>query len=224
MDHKKAEQNSAVEKYLLNEFTTGERLEFEAHFFDCPICADLVRQGAISIDNIKGVFRENPVRGTVIEKTSRPGSRWFSWVGAPALVPSLAALVLAAVVGYQNLVSIPRLERPLVLSSDVLTSVSRGIAPVIKVDRKQALFNLNFEIDSPQAYPSYQCEFRNQANNIVLSVNSGEKKVASFTLDLLLPTDRFPPGAYAMVLRPDSSPNLELRRYDFVIQDQGENH
>jgi len=184
----------------------------------------LVRQGAISIDNIKGVFRETPARGAVAGRTARPGSRWFSWVRAPVLVPSLAALVLAAVVSYQNLVSIPRLERPLVLSSAVLSSVSRGVAPVIRVDRKQALFNLNFEVDSPQAYPSYQCEFRNQVNNIVLSVNSGEKKVASFTLNLLLPAKLFPPGAYEMVLRPDSSPNLELRRYDFVIQNQGEDH
>jgi hypothetical protein len=222
MDHKEAERTSAVEKYLLNEFTAGERLEFEAHFFDCPICAESVRQSAISIDNIRSVFREHPASGTVANKAPKPKSEWFSWLRVPVLVPSLAALILAAVVSYQNTVSIPRLERPMVLSTGVLTSVSRGTAPVIRVDRKQPLFNLNFEIDSPRAHSSYECDFENQKRDTVLSVNSGPQKVASFTLDLLLPTKRFPPGSYAMVLRPDSGANIESQQYDFVIQNEVE--
>ncbi len=212
MDHKEAERTSAVEKYLLNEFTAGERLEFEAHFFDCPICADSVRQTAISIDNLGSVLRERPAGTTVANKDPKPKFGWFSWLRAPVLVPSLAALILASIVSYQNTVSIPRLQRPLVLSTTVLTSVSRGTAPVIRVDRKQALFNLNFEIDSPRVYSAYECDFQNQKKDTILSVNSGQQKVASFTLDLLLPTKRFPPGNYVMVLRPDSSANIELQR------------
>jgi hypothetical protein len=218
MDHKEAERTSAVEKYLLNEFTTDERLEFEAHFFDCPICTDSVRQSAISIDNIRSVLREHSASSTLPKRTPNVKFKWLSGLRVPVLVPSLAALILAAVVSYQNSVLIPRFERPLVLSTNVLSSVSRGTAPVVRINRNRPLFNLNFEVDSPRVLSSYECDFQNEKKDTVLSVNSGPKKVANFTLDLLLPTKQFPPGSYAMVLRPTSDPKIPLQQYDFVIQ------
>jgi hypothetical protein len=45
MKHNEAQQQEAVERYLLNEMSDAEAEMFEAHFFDCAICAEEVRAG-----------------------------------------------------------------------------------------------------------------------------------------------------------------------------------
>lgn len=224
MDHKLAEQENAVERYLLNEFTPAERMEFEEHLFDCRICAEQARQDAIFADNVKAVMLEeerSASRGrSKLEKGKRIGS-WFQWFRPATLVPAFAALAFAAILGYQNLVYIPGLEQPQVLSTTVIAPLARDEGAVVKVDRRLPRFNLNFEVDSPRPYPAYRCDFEREDGARVLSLDSGPRQVASFTLDLLLPTKRFPPGRYVMILRSNSEPQREIQRYTFVIQDGG---
>ncbi len=224
MDHKLAEKNSTVERYLLNELPPDERLAFEEHLFDCPVCGELVRNGAISIDNIKEVLRDEPERAIA---TGRPiqeqrskwsGSRWAGWFRPATLVPSLAALALAVVVCYQGLVYIPSLERPEVLSDNVIAPLARGGGPVITVDRSRPLFNVNFEVDSPQVYSRYTCDFQLQGRGTVLQMDSGKRQFASFTLSLLLPEKLFPAGRYLMIVRPKTEPGTTIERYEFAIQ------
>ena len=222
MDHKLAVNSGTVERYLLNELPPDERLAFEEHLFDCPTCGDLVRNGTIAIDNIKQVFREEPDRaiatGAEEERRAKWRSAWAGWFRPAALIPSLAALALAAVVCYQGLVYIPSIERPEVLSDNVIAPVTRGAGPVISVDRSRPLFNLNFEVDSPRAYPRYTCEFQSQGRGTVLKMDSGKRQFASFTLSLLVPARVFPAGNYVMIVRPEGEPNTEIQRYEFVIQ------
>ena len=45
MQHQQALANKASERYLLGEMSEPERFDFEAHYFDCPACADDVRAG-----------------------------------------------------------------------------------------------------------------------------------------------------------------------------------
>lgn len=223
MDHRVAEEQNAVEKYLLDEFTAEERMDFEAHLFDCAICGEQARQSAIAIANMKAVFREEH------EKISEPAQErarwwgWRAWSRMPALVPSLAALALASVVAYQHWVSIPALEQPQVLSSTSIAPLARDEAPVITTDPTLPKFNLDFLVDVPQAYPAYECEFRKEGGATVLKMGSGPKQVGSFTLNILLPTKEFPPGRYVMVLRPATALEKELQRYSFVIQQGGHN-
>jgi hypothetical protein len=82
------------------------------------------------------------------------------------------------------------------------------------------MFNLSFDVDSPQAYPSYVCDFQSVGHGTVLRVNSGARQVASFNLDLLLPAREFPPGHYVMILRPAFQSQIEIERYSFVVQDK----
>lgn len=218
MDHKLAEKTGTVERYLLNELAPEERLAFEEHLFDCPICGDLVRSGAISIDNVREVLREEPDKAIASETAGSRISKWAAWFRPARLIPSFAGLALVAIVCYQNFVYIPSLERPEVLTDNVIAPVARSESRAITVDRSRPLFNLNFEVDSPQVYPLYTCEFQLQGQGTVLKMDSGTRQYASFTMDLLLPTKLFPAGHYVMILRPKAEPGIEIQRYEFVIE------
>ncbi|MBV9156614.1 MAG: zf-HC2 domain-containing protein [Acidobacteriaceae bacterium] len=226
MDHKLAEQKHAVDRYILNELTLEERREFEEHLFDCPACADEVRRDAIFVDNARQVMLEEKLAASRSQpQTKEFGAfhNWLAWFRPAAVMPTFAALAFAAILGYQTFVYIPGLQQPQVLSTKVIAPVARDRGPVIGVDRRFSRFNLNFEVDSPQAYASYQCEFQNESARTILTLDSGPRQVASFTLEFLLPTKRFPPGRYSMILRPATEPQTEIQRYPFVIQDGGTN-
>lgn len=45
MDHKDAVERYAAEEYLLGELGENEAEEFEAHMFECSVCAEQVRLG-----------------------------------------------------------------------------------------------------------------------------------------------------------------------------------
>src|SRR5882762_5192275 len=119
MNHQLAEQTHAVDKYLLNELTEAERLEFEEHFFDCPACSHELKQNTIVVDNLKQVLLEDRRKTSEERVASRWLSReaWLSWLRPTTLVPAFAALALALVVGYQNFVYIPGLTRPRALEA-----------------------------------------------------------------------------------------------------------
>jgi hypothetical protein len=213
MDHETAEKTEAADRYLLNEFTPEECIEFEAHYFDCAICADRVRTGSTFIDTAKDVMRVDV----------RRQSFWQAWFSPVVLTPSLIALGLMIVVGYQNLITLPDLEKPQLLSSAVIAPTARDEAPVIRIDGALPRFNLNFMVDSPKLYSNYICEFTNEKGDRILTIESGPRDVSSFTLSLLLASKQFPPGWYAMILRPQSDTGAIVQRYTFVIDRGGLN-
>lgn len=212
MNHEFAEKSNTAGKYLLNELTPSERLDFEEHFFDCPVCSGLVRRDAMIVGNLKEVLME-----PVPEKRSA----FLNWMRPLVFVPSFAALALAIFSGYQNLVYIPALYAPRVLQTHVIDSVARGAGTSVRIDRSVPTFNLSFDVDAPQAYASYVCNFENNRKENVLTVNTGKPEVAAFTLSLLLPTNKFPPGQYVAVVNAivtTGANRVEVRRLPFVIQ------
>jgi hypothetical protein len=208
MNHELAEKSNAVDKYLLDELTEAGRLDFEEHMFDCPVCFSQVERDALIVDNLKDVLRE---------PAPEKRSIFLNWFRPLVFVPTFAALALAVFTGYQNLVYIPALNKPAVLQTHVIDSVARGEGTAIRLDRGAPMFNLSFDVDSPQAYASYVCEFQNDRKETVLTVNAGKPATAAFTLNLLLPANKFPAGQYVAIVSAGAE-HLEVRRLPFVIQ------
>lgn len=127
MEHERAIRDRIAERYLLGDLPAAERDAFEAHFFDCPSCAEDVRSGLIFRANARAVFREGGFEDAlpdesaareIGERAALPPSResrdgagarhsfWsgpFQWVWAsPRLAFSFALnLVLLAAAGSQ---------------------------------------------------------------------------------------------------------------------------
>jgi hypothetical protein len=84
MEHSKAIESMAAERYILGELNLDERDDFEEHFFDCPECAISVRDGA----KIEATVRLGVPHGAAL-----PRSRMNWWAAA--------CLVLAGGLAYQ---------------------------------------------------------------------------------------------------------------------------
>jgi hypothetical protein len=133
MDHSQAVEQMAAERYLLNELTGEAREAFEEHFFDCPDCALDLRAAAAFMDEAKAQLPSlvnsvpaRPASGLVKPRPKR--DQWFSWLRPAFAVPAFAALL--AVIGYQNLVTMPALrseaDQPQLLASASLHGATRG--------------------------------------------------------------------------------------------------
>lgn len=58
MEHSEAVELRLAERYLLGELSPEESEAFEAHFFECQICADEVRRGARLAANLRAVISQ----------------------------------------------------------------------------------------------------------------------------------------------------------------------
>ena len=110
MDHNEALQLQAAEKYVLGELPPPLRDEFEEHFFDCAECALDVHTASLFVENSKVVLAEKPAEA-LANAAAPPKRGWFAWLRPTFAAPALAMLL--AVVGYQNLVTYPRMEQTL---------------------------------------------------------------------------------------------------------------
>jgi hypothetical protein len=219
MEHSLAHQNDTIDNYLMRELSHEERLAFEEHMFDCPECAAKVKEDYDMIADLKAVLREPPPRAQM--EPAKAKASWRDWFQPFTLVPAFAALALAVVVGYQNLVSIPGMLEPQVLDTTPMVATTRGAHSQIAVIKPgAALFAVSFEVSSPAVYPGYVCEFLAEGTNMVTSVDCGKHSTAEFTLSLLLPSPKFPPGGYTMILRPSAGKQTEISRYSFAVKNE----
>jgi len=198
MDHETVVRQKMTEKYLLKELDPAMRDEFEEHYFDCTDCAVDVRAGALFIDQSKVVLAQKPepisaglaVPASVPVRSGRVAR--LSRILRPAFALPLMALLLA-VVGYQNLVTYPRLTRQL-SSPQLLPYASVNLdaagsdAPVIRPAPGED-FLLIVRIPPVGGYTHYAAELTNPA---------GEREW-SLTIPATPGQDRFPvriPGAH----------------------------
>jgi Putative zinc-finger len=123
MDHKDAVRLKAAERYLLNELDPDQLDQYEEHLFDCQECALDLRAAAMFVEQSKNMLTE-PAR-IVSAEPVRKSPGWFAWLRPASAVPAMA--VLLAVVGYQNLVSIPHIKEA-ASHPEVLPWVSLNIA------------------------------------------------------------------------------------------------
>lgn len=145
MTHQQAVEKQSAERYLLDEMPEIERFAFEEHLFDCAICADDVRAGAVMAEGVKAGFLPSPsvaASRTAQEAEPReprqlrdardPRESRSSW---RAVLPWAVAASLALTAAYQTLWVVPGLRSeiigPTVLSPVTLRGASRGAEPVL---------------------------------------------------------------------------------------------
>jgi hypothetical protein len=138
MTHQEAVDTLAVERYLLDEMSDDQRQTFEAHYFECEMCADDLRVATAMMQGAKEGFAGASARKTV----------WYR----SAALPWAVAATLAVLAGYESLWVAPSLRRrapPLALTPLTLRPQSRGAEAVIPVDVHGGPITLAIEINEP---------------------------------------------------------------------------
>jgi hypothetical protein len=230
MQHTQADQNLAVERYLLGEMTASEVEEFEEHFFLCPECAEAVKTGATFVDNARAVFKE-PSPQAAKEATRRtmkvkPAS-WWKTFWAPSFAPALAAVLLLCVAGYQHLVVIRGLRAQLAevtapqpLASFALHAVSRGSQQAIAVPSDVHFIDLYFDVVAESA-SGYSCAVLDGSGSIKSTEHlPPPQSGAGATLHLLIGRSRLSAGDYTLVVSAGSPGGGEIGRYPFKVEYQ----
>lgn len=205
MDHEVATKTHAIERYLLGEMPTSERDAFEEHYFACAECAEEIRSASSLMHDMKAALREFQTA----PKTSPSG--WLSWLRPPVLIPTFAAVLLAAVVGYQNTVVVPDLKAPRSMASAViLDGVTRGDVPTLRAGDP---LRFVMSVDGPSA-PRLYIEIEDAAGG---RVRAGEVAAPppNRPLDVFFPGS-LAAGRYQLVAR-DAAGGKELARSAFEI-------
>ena len=219
MQHQQALATKASERYLLGEMSEPERFDFEAHYFDCPACADDVRAGEAFARGVKAVCAEDaalrPHTSVVVEV---PRRGWFAWLSG-ALVPSAAAIALGCLAAWQALVVIPPLRwagSVQALSPVVLRAAARGEEQAVKIGRGQALSLLSLDVNA--AEPGVPLTYELIApGGATRHQGATQAPPAGAPLILMLPSAAIrEPGAWALLLR--GPQGGEIARYPFSVQ------
>src|SRR5215472_13019144 len=106
MDHKQAVELQLSVKYVLGELPPVQRDEYEDHYVDCPECAKDVSAAVALTDSAREVFRQEARNQVPAPVRVRGG--WLAWLRP--MVAVTAMLILLGIVGYQNLITLPRLK------------------------------------------------------------------------------------------------------------------
>src|SRR5438132_10306995 len=101
-----------------------EQDAFEKHFFTCELCATDVRFTSTFVNTAKIVMADRP---------RPPAVNPLAWLKPQLAAPAFAAIALAVVAGYQNMVSIPTLKAPLSMGfAVILNGATRSSLPRVR--------------------------------------------------------------------------------------------
>jgi len=226
MDHSDVMRLQAVEKYVLGELPADLRDEFEEHYFDCAECAAEVKHLTTFMTASRILLQEAP--GTKETPPEKQGGRvgWFAWLRPMIAVPAMAAL--AAIVIFQNVVTIPSLKPHGAVdgaavafnSSYHLQGATRGEgSSAITVGAKES-FALDFDFTPAAAYPSYTGRIVDGKGATLLTFAIGGE-MANQELHVVVPGGKVQPGEYAVVIAGDGSNGgssaQEVQRIPFTL-------
>jgi len=108
MDHADALRLNATERYLLNELDTTQLEQFEEHMFGCQECALDVQAASKFLEQSKNILAEPAPVPVLSPRPVQAPHSWLAWFRPALAVPVFACLL--ALVAYQNLITLPRLE------------------------------------------------------------------------------------------------------------------
>jgi hypothetical protein len=202
MEHDEAIRSQAAERYAARELLPAERTAFEAHFFDCPECADEVRIEMQLVANLRGVLREMRA-----EQGRAPAAAkfWGKWRRRcrpqPAIAFSFAvSLALAAGLGYVLLTGAHPAAAPHFVAVYFAPGPAHGAADVHVLPKGETTYGVRFPAPSA-AIQSYTCEILDASGKR----ESARTLPALASLDgflwLDVPVDGLPGGVHTLVVR-----------------------
>jgi hypothetical protein len=196
MDHTRATELHAAERYLLGELRAEEAEDFERHYFECNECAEAVEGGTEFIANARAVLAKGeaqtnraPVVMRKAERTSQQGRR--SW---PQWVPVAAAVVFAVVALYQGTIVIPGMRQAQPLPAFLLSGLSRGASATVSVPAGTEWVAVSTDLPPDVHFPQYVC-ILTSGNGTVARVTAGAP-VAGQPVSVLVPTRGMAQGDY----------------------------
>ncbi len=205
MDHTEAAKTAAIEKYLLGELPESQREDVEEHFFSCPECAEQVRLAAVFHANARAVLRDAGSLD-VVARERRPRFAgwlnwgWLDWSGRPAFAIA-GAMALLLVIGYQNLVQIPRLRNESAGGSAFTVLAATEVSGVraatdLSFSRQAGQLSLFVPHEWEEFYSSYNCELeRRPGSKVVMAGGIGNR---SGDFSVLVRTAALAPGKYVL--------------------------
>jgi len=220
MLHEQALATKAPERYLLGEMSEPERFEFEAHYFDCPACADEVRAGEALARGIHAVCAEDEAlrpKPALVREMPRRG--WRAWLLPSSLVPSSAAAAMGCLAAWQGLVVIPNLrwaEAPQALAPVALRAAARGEEQALDIQRSQPVSALSLDINS--AAPGESLKYDLLApGGAVRYQGAAIAPPAGSPLIVLLPNSAIrESGSWQLLLH--NQRDAEVARFPFSVQ------
>ena len=223
MNHDEAIREQAVERYLLGELPEDARGHFEEHFFDCPVCASELKNGAAFVDALQADPQPvaSPQRNIRLVAKRTPAA-WLR----PWLVPALAASLL--LVAYQNILVLPGIRRaavaaqtPAVMNTVVLANIdARGADTPTLIAPAHGSFLISVDVPSKADYASYLCALYNPSGERLWQIPITSQQ-AENTVSLRVPTDKATDGTNE--LRVLGIPSIggspvEVGHYRFSLQ------
>jgi len=224
MEHNRAVEIQAVERYLLGEMPPEEREDFEEHYFTCAECAQDVRAAARFRANARELLR-NPEQFSPPAQERRRG---FSWWSFPSMAPVAVSVLLLGVVVYQTGFEIPNLKRqagPQAIAEGALAvtlgDTTRGAdgAKIRQIPQGSGPVILQFDIISVEKQPSYECTIMD-ASGKVMAKPTIESPKGDEPASIQLRREYFPPGRYTVEVRGMSStggPGRVIVKHEFEI-------
>jgi hypothetical protein len=229
MDHDVVVREKMTEKYLLEELEPKLKDEFEEHFFDCPECALDVRAASEFVSGSKIVLVKSPEPVPVHAAIPAPppfnrgwfASGWFAWLRPAIAVPVFALLL--AVIGYQNLVTLPQLmqmvNKPQVLPATTVSLLTYGANAAPLVVHPGEGFLLNVIVPPGHRYQAYKVDLYTPAGgveSVPISASPDD------TWPIRFPGGNLQSGAYKLTVHgvTASGQNVEIGSSSFQLQVQ----
>lgn len=221
MNHSDALQTFAAERYLLNELSAPEREAFEEHYFECQECAMDVRAASAFI----GQARRELESASQSEAAAKRRS-FFSVFSLP--LAGVLVACMAAVVIYQNLVTLPKLRGEIAAASvpgilpvtSLIGGASRaeGELPAALATPGQPLF-FRVDVPSDDKFASYELTIYDPAGLRVGGIHVSTDQ-AKNTLLIRLPASDTHLGIYTLTiegLQEGGKPAVKLAQYRFRV-------
>jgi hypothetical protein len=220
MDHDLAVKSQACEKYLLGELSPDLRDAYEEHYFSCAECATQLRMAAELVGASQQIFAKTPEFAASAPAMREPGG-WSRWLRPAFAIPVMAGLLL--VVGYQNLLLIPRLQksqatRVLPMYSLISANTRGETLPVFAAQPNQP-FGLYVDIPVEREISNYRVSVQDPSGKTILSSSLDSAQAQKTQVVVINPEKKS--GKYTLIIIGQPKPT-ELARIHFTVDFPGQ--